>query len=45
LTVEFLNVFLPLNKKINAEIVYNEMLTAKNIVDETRVVIWETNII
>ena len=40
----FLNIFKPMNKKIISKIVYNELLISKNIKNETRVIIWETQI-
>lgn len=40
----FLKVFLPLNRHIRSEILFNEQLKAKKIVNETRVIIWETKI-
>jgi len=40
----FLNSFKPLNQKIHAKIIYNEQLNARNIINETRVIIWENEI-
>ena len=40
----FLNIFLPMNKKIISKIVFNERLYSQNIKNETRVIIWETKI-
>ena len=40
----FLKVFIPMNKSITSKIIYNEQLRAKNITNETRVIIWETEI-
>jgi len=37
----FLCSFIPLNQKIHAKIVYNEQLHARNVSNETRVIIWE----
>ncbi|MDQ1855794.1 hypothetical protein [Chryseobacterium sp. WLY505] len=40
----FLAVFSPLNKNIKSRVVYNEELKAINIKEETRLIIWETNL-
>ena len=42
--IRFLSSFIPLNQKIHAKIIYNEQLNAKNVSNETRVIIWENEI-
>lgn len=42
--IRFLNVFMPMNKKIISKIVYNQQLSSKYIKNETRIIIWQTQI-
>lgn len=41
----FLKVFQPLNKQISSNLLVNEQLTAKNISNETRLLIWEVKLV
>ena len=42
--LRFLKVFQPMNKSITSKLVYNELLEAKNVLNETRLLIWDVSL-